>query len=77
MSLSVGKIILRSGLGSEEFRVLAEQREGGSDGWLPRGRTGAIGLVGDLRAGCLSLCYCELRVWPWTSHKSLKLCLGK
>lgn len=69
--LCVGKIILRCGLGSEEFRALAEQQEGGSDGWLPRGRTGAIGLVGDLRAGCSSLCYHGPWVWPWASHKSL------
>lgn len=77
VSLCVGKIILRSGLGSEEFRALAEQWEGGSNGWLCRGRTGAMGLVEDLRAGCSSLCYCGLWVWPWESHKSLKICLGK
>lgn len=43
---------LAIGLGSEGFRALAQQWEGGRDGWLPRGGTGAVGLPGYLRAGC-------------------------
>lgn len=39
VSLCVGKIILRSGLGSEEFRALAEQWEGRSEQWVaPQGK---------------------------------------
>lgn len=75
-SLCIGKIILLPRPGSEGFRALAEKWEGGSDGWLLRGRAGAIGLFGDSRAGCLLNCH-ELWVWPWAGPNALKLCLGK
>lgn len=63
--------------GVQSFGTAVGGRERGSDGWLPRGRTGAIGLVGYLRDVCLSSSYHRPREWLWASPKSLKLCLGK